>query len=277
MKFALHLPNFGPFGDPRALVRVATTAEQAGWDGLFLWDHIRWEHDRWPVTDPWIALAAIAALTSRLALGPMVTPLPRRRPSKLAREAVALDQLSNGRLIFGAGLGWGQETEFAALGEDGDERIRAAKLDEALDVLEGLWTGEPFSFAGEHYTVTGATFEPPPVQRPRIPIWIAGLWPNKRPFRRAARWDGAFPERRDGGTLTPGEVADVARFMDQSAPSTHAREIAIAGYADDHRRSFAEYERSGLTWWLERIDPGRGLDLERTLALAAAGPPGRRS
>ncbi len=232
IKFGLHIPNFDHFGEPAAVVEIAQTAERASWDGLFIWDHIRWEHDGWPVVDPWIALAATAQATNTLRLGAMITPVARRRPWKLARETVSLDRLSRGRLIFGAGLGWGKDVEFAAFGEKADDRTRAAMLDEGLDVMTGLWSGRPFSFRGEHFTAADVTFLPGPVQTPRIPIWIAGLWPNRRPFQRAARWDGAFPERLAGGTVSPAEVADISAFIRSQRTSDESFDIAVAGYSD---------------------------------------------
>lgn len=278
IKFGVHVPNFGHFGEPDAVVELAKTAERAGWDGLFLWDHIRWEHDRWPVVDPWIALSAAAQVTAKLRLGTLITPLARRRPWKVARETVSLDRLSGGRVIFGTGLGWGADAEFAALGEKTDDRLRAAMLDEGLAVLTGLWSGRPFSFAGDHFRIKDVTFLPGPLQTPRIPVWIAGLWPNRRPFRRAARWDGAFPERLEGGTLTPAEVADISAFIRGQSNRDTPFDIAVGGYsetAQSYEQQFAPYERSGLTWWLERLDPSRGLSADEAFELVAAGPPGR--
>lgn len=276
VKFGVHIPNFGPFGEPAAVVELAQSAERAGWDGLFIWDHIRWEHDEWPVADPWIALAAAAHATEKLKLGTMITPLARRRPWKVARETVSLDHLSGGRLIFGTGLGWGADVEFGAFGEERDDRLRAAMLDEALEVMTGLWSGRPFSFSGDHFRVDNATFLPGPVQRPRIPIWVAGLWPNKRPFRRAARWDGVFPERLAGGTVSPQEVADISAFIRSQDGAQSSFDIAVGGYSDtsqDYEARLGEYERSGLTWWFERLDPSRGLSPTDTFELVAAGPP----
>jgi hypothetical protein len=276
IKFGLHIPNFGHFGEPVAVVELAQAAEEAGWDGFFVWDHIRWEHDGWPVADPWILLAAVAQATSKLRLGTMVTPLARRRPAKLARETVSLDRLSGGRMIFGAGLGWGADAEFAALGEPTDDRLRAAMLDEGLAVMSGLWSGRAFSFSGEHFTIDDVTFLPAPIQTPRIPVWIAGLWPNLPPFRRAARWDGAFPERRDGGTLSPADVADIGAFVRRQGNDNPSFDIAISGYSDlslSYETQFEQYEGSGLTWWFERLDPSRGLSFGASLELVAAGPP----
>ncbi len=276
IKFGVHIPNFGPFGEPAAVVQMARTAEDAGWDGVFLWDHIRWEHDRWPIVDPWIALAAAAQATSRVRLGLMVTPLNRRRPWKVARETASLDRLSQGRLIFGAGLGWGKAVEYAAFGEETDDRIRAEQLDEGLEVLAGLWSGRPFSFDGEHYIVHDATFIPTPLQTPRIPVWIAGLWPNRRPFRRAARWDGAFPERREGGMVSPAEVAEISAYLRAQGDPDRPYDIVVGGYShrsEPYEKQFAPYENNGLTWWFERLDDSRRLSPEETFEFVAAGPP----
>jgi len=202
MKFGVYLPNFGPYGDARVLAALACDAEAAGWDGFFIWDHIArsWATD---VVDPWIALAAVAVATTRVRIGALVTPIPRRRPWKLARETVSLDHLSSGRLIFAVGIGSGQAVEWDDLGDEVDVKKRGQMLDEGLAVLDGLWQGEPFSHAGEYYRVKKAHFLPRAIRSPRIPVWVAGNWPNKAPMRRAARWDGAFPlyERLGVGTL----------------------------------------------------------------------------
>ena len=216
VSFAVGIPNVREYADPHVLVELAVAAEAAGWDGVFLWDHIAREEDpAIPATDPWIALAAIAARTQRVRLGMMVTPLPRRRPWKVARETVALDVLSGGRFTLGVGLGGGAQNEFAAFGEEVDARGRADLLDEGLAILEGLWSGAPFSHEGERMTVRDAQFLPRPVQEPRIPVWVAGRWPNRRPFRRAARWDGMFPIFDGVGESAPpppGELAEAVRY-----------------------------------------------------------------
>ena len=194
VRFGIDVPNFGEFSNPQTLGELAYEAEHSGWDGFFIWDHIALEM-REPMCDPWIALTAVAMRTRRINIGPMVTPIPRRRPWKLARETVSLDHLSNGRLILGVGLGNPPDTEYERFGEDGDAIVRAQKLDEGLDVLAGLWSGEQFSYLGTHYQVTETVFLPRPVQSPRIPVWVASMSRNKRPLRRAARWDGVYPIR----------------------------------------------------------------------------------
>ena len=161
-QYGISVPNFGDFGDTDALVDLAQTAETAGWDAVFIWDHIQIGHWAGDVVDPWVAMTAMAVATERLVVGPMVTPLPRRRPSKLARETVTLDRLSHGRLILGVGIGWPPDVDFGNFGDAADNRIRGAQLDEGLDVLTGLWSGKTFNHSGEHYTVVDARFTPTP-------------------------------------------------------------------------------------------------------------------
>ena len=201
-KRGIFLPPFDELSHPKLLAELAVRAEEAGWDGFFLWDHIRYRAPTREVADPWISLSAIAYATSRIRIGPMVTPLSRRRVQKLARETVSLDRLSDGRLILGVGLGSDNNDELEPFGEVTDPRERAKLLDAGLARLGELWAGE---------------FEPPPVQRPRIPVWVAGRWPNRRPLRRAARWDGVFPiELPDPGALADvvGEVERLREGVD---------------------------------------------------------------
>ncbi|MBV9856552.1 MAG: LLM class flavin-dependent oxidoreductase, partial [Streptosporangiaceae bacterium] len=190
MRFAINVPNFGDFADPGTFAELARRTEASGWDGLFVWDHVVHHKDvRRDIADPWILLTAAALATSRIRLGTMITPVARRRVSKLAREVTTLDRLSGGRMVLGAGLGAPLEDEYATFGEPSEPRVVAARLDEGLTALDLLWSGEPVSFRGEHVVVDGVTFRPVPVQRPRVPVWVGGYWPNKAPMRRAARWD----------------------------------------------------------------------------------------
>ena len=190
MHTGLYLPNFGAWGDPAAMVSLATDAEATGWDGFFIWDHIGGFDNN--MVDPWVALGAVAAATTTITIGTTVTPVPRRRPQKLARETTTVDRLSGGRFVFGVGSGEGA-AEFDDMGENTVHRERGEMLDEALDVITRLWTGERVDHRGTHYTVEGARFAPTPVQTPRIPIWVGGFWPYTRPMKRAARWDGVMP------------------------------------------------------------------------------------
>ena len=174
---AIFVAPFGELADARRLARLAAAAEARGWDGFFLWDHLVYVETR-ELADPWVAMTAIACATERVRIGPLVTPTPRRRIPKLARETVTLDRLSGGRLVLGVGIGGDRHGEFAPFGDPADPRERARLLDEGLERLVELWGGE---------------FAPPPAQQPRIPVWVAARWPNRRPMRRAARWDGIFP------------------------------------------------------------------------------------
>lgn len=260
MQYAINIINFGDCGDARVLAGLAQEAEAAGWDGFFIWDHIAWDWGGLPFADVTVALTAIALATERIRFGAMVTPLPRRRPWKFAREAVELDRLSGGRLIVGVGLGVTQ-AEFANLGEPADFKTRAAMLDEALAVVTGLWRGEPFSFDGQFYHIRDTQFLPTPVQQPRIPIWVAGMWPNKAPFRRAAAWDGVFPILRDAeldNIPSPQQLREIIAFLGQRRQSAAPFEVVVAGETpgDDRRRAAdvaATYAEAGATWWQEAV------------------------
>ncbi len=260
MRFALDIPPFGPLADVRALAALAREAEETGWDGFFLWDHIQVEPSQ-AVADPWVALTAIALSTERLRFGALVTPLPRRRPWKFARETVTLDHLSNGRLIVGVGIGgdnWFHE--YSALNEELDEKRRAAMLDEGLDVLTQLWRGERFSHTGSYYTIRDAQFLPLPVQTPRIPIWVAAMLPNKAPLRRAARWDGVCPGA-DGRFVRPDEVRDLLAYIQPLRTSKEPFDVSLAGFVGDREPAAAtallrDYAEAGVTWWREGFLPG---------------------
>ena len=177
MRSGLFVPLFDELADPAIVARLSVEAEEAGWDGVFVWDHVRWREPVVDVADPQITLAAVAAATERIRLGPMVTPLARRRPVKVARETATLDRLSGGRLTLGVGLGSDEfGSEYSITGEELDDRRRAQMLDEALEILRAAWSGEPVHHRGEHYTVDGMRFLPRPVQRPGVPVWVAGFY-----------------------------------------------------------------------------------------------------
>lgn len=258
MKYGIHVPNFGAYDDARVLAGLARDAEQAGWDGFFLWDHLA---QGWPdsFVDTTIAMAAIALNTERIRFGPMITPPARRRPGKLARETVTFDQLSGGRFILGVGLGIVKQ-EFDFLGDEADPKTRAAMLDEGLEVLTRLWTGEGFTHEGAHYTIKDVPFVPTPVQRPRIPIWVAGTWPHKAPFRRAARWDGAFPlaeKQPFNAMMSVEEMKACIDFMRSERTSDAPFDVAHWGISKDAQDTavVAPYAEIGVTWWLENINP----------------------
>jgi alkanesulfonate monooxygenase SsuD/methylene tetrahydromethanopterin reductase-like flavin-dependent oxidoreductase (luciferase family) len=268
-RFAVGLPNIREYADPRLLVDLAAEAEAAEWDGLFLWDHLAAPDSEslpTPVTDPWVAMSAIAARTERLRVGIMVVALARRRPWKVAREAVSLDHLSGGRFALGVGLGSGDHSEFEAFGEDPDRRVRADRLDEGLEILAGLETGDPFRFDGRHHRVLEAQFLPTPVQRPRIPIWVAGRWPARRPFRRAARWDGVFPTFEDVGHAempTPERFRDAIRYTLDHRGDDRPFDVALEGQTEGRDPSVDaavvdRFVEHGLTWWVEKLGWFRG-------------------
>ena len=283
MQFAIDIPNFGSGGDPRVLVDLARRAEDAGWDGFFIWDHLlvdpAWTLE---IADPWIALAAIAQATTRIRLGPMVAALPRRRPAKVARETASLDRLSNGRLILGVGLGWPSEADFGWFGDEVDLRRRGLMVDESLAILDGLWRGEPFTYAGEHYRVGPVTFLPRPVQEPRIPVWVAALRPGSdAPLRRAARWDGFVPAVEDGYLPLETFARDVARVRElraaAGAPADAPYEMVACGATpgDDRAAALgivAAFQAAGATWWLEIVSDWLG-GIDAIRARIAAGPP----
>ena len=218
-----------------------------------------------PFVDPWIALAAVAVKTSRVKLGPMITSLARRRPWKVARETVSLDLLSHGRLIMGVGLGAPADLDFGTFGEETDDKMRARKMDEGLAILDGLWTGEPFHFQGEFYNVSEVTFLPKPVQSPRIPVWIGGGWNTPAAARRAAKWDGFFPQKWRH-LLSVDEWHDILQRVQQSRSSDQPMDFVQSGRTpgDDQAQAHAivaPFAQMGLTWWIEHIDPWRfGLD-----------------
>ena len=261
MRYGISISNFGAWAEPRTMVELARDAEAAGWDGFFLWDHIRFSATPLPVQDPWVLLTAIAAETKRIVLGPMVTPLPRRRPWVVARQAVSLDHLSNGRVLLGVGIGEPVDVEFGAFGEPTDRRVRAEMLDEALAIITGLWGGEEFSFSGTHYRIGPMRFLPRPVQQPRIPIIVAGYLPNPGPIRRAARWDGMYPlagrpDDEDWPEKFAALVAELRERHAEHAVDGMAFEILDGGETpgtDDP----AESERLGATWWIESLSPWR--------------------
>jgi alkanesulfonate monooxygenase SsuD/methylene tetrahydromethanopterin reductase-like flavin-dependent oxidoreductase (luciferase family) len=273
VRHGVSVPNIGELA---TLVALGVEADRRGWDGFFLWDHMRFSKD-FPVTvfDPWVALGAIGARTERIRLGTLVTPVPRRRPWKLARETVTLDHLTGGRAILGVGLGYPPDADFELLGEDPDDRVRAGKLDEGLEVLVRLWSGEPFDFEGEHLHVRQTAFLPTPVQRPRIPIWVAGMWPNRAPFRRAARFDGVVPiavdERGMPASLTPETLAEVVAYVREHRETDEPFEVVHGGLADPEAvRASAE---AGATWYLADAGiEGPGWE-EPTLELIRSGPP----
>jgi alkanesulfonate monooxygenase SsuD/methylene tetrahydromethanopterin reductase-like flavin-dependent oxidoreductase (luciferase family) len=230
-KRGLFVAPFDELVDPNTLAELAASAEAHGWDGLFVWDHVRYRPPVRAVADPWVALAAVASVTDRIRLGPLVTPLSRRRVHKLARETVTLDQLSRGRLTLGVGLGSDRNDELVPYGESVDPRERARLLDAGLERLSAYWGGE---------------FEPLPVQSPRIPVWVAARWPNRRPLRRAARWDGLFPIELPGPhALT--ELREEVRDLRAEAGRGGPFDLVVDLPADS---AIGPWEEAGANWIL---------------------------
>jgi alkanesulfonate monooxygenase SsuD/methylene tetrahydromethanopterin reductase-like flavin-dependent oxidoreductase (luciferase family) len=217
------------------VAQLAVRAEGRGWDGFFVWDHVAYAAPVRCVADPWITLAAIAAATERVTIGPLVTPIPRRRPHQLARETVTLDRLSSGRLVLGVGLGSTRTGEFdpERFGEEGDLRARATLLDDGLERLAAYWSGQ---------------FEPQPLQRPRIPVWVAATWPSRRPLRRAARWDGLFPVDLDGPAALAELRAEVEELREDDAPF----DLIVTNPAGTDPAPWIE---AGATWTLSGFGP----------------------
>lgn len=272
-----------PTGDPRTVAQLAHELEENGWDGAFYWDGMalggEWNEAGGHVYDPWVVMAAMAMRTERVRIGAIVTPPSRRRPWKLARETITLDHLSNGRLVVPVGLG--SVDSFGPVGEVTDRKTRAAMVDESLTILTGLWSGNPFSFHGDHYQVGETTFRPPPIQRPGPPIWVVGAWPRPRSMARALRHDGIlpYPLNADGtaGELSPEVIAAIAAYVGEHRAATTLFDIIAEGTtpADDPAAAAAQVNplaEAGATWWIESPwqPPNQPDDLRRRIA---AGPP----
>ena len=281
-----------PGGDVRAFPALAREAETAGWEAVFLPDCIAIDAALDPAAgigfDPWVALTAIAAATEGIRLGPMITPLSRRRPWKVARETATLDILSGGRLILPVGLGALDDQGFAGVGEPTERATRAQLLDEALDILAGLWSGEPFSYTGRHYHLDTMTFRPTPIQRPRIPVWVVGAWPRERSMARVARWDGLLPNKLgEDGThqpTTPADLAAMRAYIAEHRTASTPFDIVMEGETPggDPARAAAivrPFAEAGATWWLESFwtprpaREGYADPLDAVRARISAGPP----
>jgi hypothetical protein len=267
-----------PYGDARLAADYAYAAEEAGWDGFFVWEPVwGWE--------AWIMLTAAAMRTERIRLGTMITPVSRMRPWELASKTVTLDHLSNGRVILAVGLG-AIDTGFAEFGEETDRMARAELLDEGLDIVTGLWRGQPFNYDGKHYHIKETKFYPlpPPLQQPRIPIWVVGAWPRKKSMQRALRYDGLLPTvMNDQGqhiSPTPDHLREMKTYIDAQRTEMTPFDIVVEGRtpgADPDRG--AEISRAwaanGATWWIEALwgDPDQPADFEAISQRIRQGPP----
>jgi alkanesulfonate monooxygenase SsuD/methylene tetrahydromethanopterin reductase-like flavin-dependent oxidoreductase (luciferase family) len=248
LKRGIFVAPFDELMEPGLLAELAQGAERQGWDGFFLWDHLIHRPPVRAVADPWVAMSAIACATGRIRLGPLVTPLSRRRVHKLARETVTLDHLSRGRLTLGVGLGSSRTGEIERFGEVADPRERARLLDDGLEDLSGYWDG---------------ALEPRPIQRPRIPIWVAARWPNRRPVRRAARWDGLFPIELPG----PDALATLVTELEELRPNGAQFDLVAEVSAGDDPNP---WHAAGATWVLTSFDSQpRELDVR---SIIEAGP-----
>ncbi len=243
-----------PCGDARTAADFAYDAEQAGWDGFFVYEAV------WGI-DAWVSLTAAAMRTERIRLGTDLTPLSRMRPWKLASETATLDNLSNGRVIVAVGLG-AIDTGFAEFGEVTDRKTRAELLDEGLDILNGLWHGQPFSYDGKHYRIRPTEFmpPPPPVQQPRIPIWTVGAWPRPKSMRRVLRCDGILPcvigEDRQMRDVTPDDIRAIKAFVEANRAEPSPFDIVMEGEtpgdnSDQAATIVGKWADAGATWWVE--------------------------
>jgi hypothetical protein len=267
-----------PFGDAELEAELATEAEGAGWDGFFVWEPV------WGV-DAWVSLTAAAMSTERIRLGTMISPLSRMRPWKLAGETATLDALSGGRVTLSVGLG-ATDTGFVSFGEVIDRRTRAELLDESLDILTGLWRGQPFSYDGKHYHITPTDFAPAPmpVQQPRIPIWCVGAWPFEKSMARALKCDGLIPSvRGDDGQVRQPTTQELGPIIDDIAKrrpqGIDGYDIVVEGTTPvdnpGHAAAFArEWADAGATWFNEAmwgVEGAGAIDQLRRRILA--GPP----
>ena len=272
MKYGFYTPNFGYCGEPKNLLDLAIECEAAGWDGFFVWDHLQFPNME-PAADPWVALSAIASHTSTISLGPMITPLPRREIVKLAREALTLDHLSDGRLILGIGLGYQSLPEWSGFGHEQDAKIRGGMADEGLQVLSALGSGNAVDHKGTYYTAVCEAWAKPK-KSPSIPVWIAGQWPGKKPFKRAARWNGVIPMARDqmeGGKITPSDLSELLALIDSENKRSPDFDTVMIGMKPTEAELEA-YSNEGVTWWLEASGPW-SISLDEMKEQVRRGPP----
>lgn len=291
MRFGVTLPNAGLGDDPTVLADLAREAEETGWDGVFVWDCGVPDTDvaqdpsdpaLVSVIDPWVGLTLMAGATERVTLGPMIAPLARRRPWKVAQESVTLDHLSHGRFVLPVGLGWTPDPWFARVGEPVDIHARAERLDEALAIIDGLWRGDEVKASGSNFQVDGLQLRPLPVQQPRIPIWVVGGWRSARSIGRAARWDGVIPQRiKSQEPLTPDELRELVAMVAELRPDDGPFDVVVEGLTrEDDLDGAAAYTRglaaAGVTWYLDGVwiymyeTPGRPDAIRRRIR---KGPP----
>jgi alkanesulfonate monooxygenase SsuD/methylene tetrahydromethanopterin reductase-like flavin-dependent oxidoreductase (luciferase family) len=250
-----------PTTDVHLVPDLASEAEAAGWDGVFIPDSINIDpkfNAGVPIEthDPWIVLAAVALRTQRIRFGTMLTAPSRRRPWKLARELTTLDHLSNGRSTLSVGLGALDDQGFGSVGEPTGRKTRVQLLDESLAILDGLWSGEPLNYNGEHYTIEDMAFAPTPVQQPRIPVWVVGVWPYPRSMARAARWDGLITAKQSQSgsfdEITPDDIRAMRDWITQHRTATTPFDIVFESSTPASSPGAVQlYADAGVTWWLE--------------------------
>ena len=279
MNFAVSLPNYKKYADVHLLIKMAKEAETAGWDGFVIWDHEA-AGGKSPVTDPWVTMGAIAAQTHKMKLGIIITQLAKHSPWKIAKEAATLDQLTDGRFILGIGLGFALEREFKVLGDEHKEKARKAVLDEILEILGDLWTEDDYKISDEHFKED----QPQPDRKKKrpvyIPIWMAGLWPDRLQFRRVAQWNGVLPIAKGyeyNNMMLPEAINDVIEFVGSHRTVDEPFDIIHAGITSgvDHEKDkeiIETYRQAGVTWWMEAITPGRA-PVEKIIERIKAGPP----
>ena len=244
-----------PYGDAQTAAELAYETEQSGWDGFFVWEPV------WGI-DAWISLTAAAMKTSKIRLGTMLSPISRMRPWKLASETATLDNLSNGRVILSVGLG-AVDTGFKEFGEETNRIKRAELLDESLDILTGLWNGQPFNYSGKHFSIKETSFFPPPspLQEPRIPIWVVGAWPKKKSMRRVLKYDGILPTKMVSGKhvkVEPDDFRLIKIWIEEHRSVDTPFDIIVEGTTpgdspDEWKNIIVPYYEVGATWWIESM------------------------
>ncbi len=272
MKYGFVIPG----GDLQTIIDLTCDAEKAGWDGIFYWDGICIPGVP-NIYDPWVVLAAMVMRTERLRIGLILTPVSRRRPWKLARETTTIDHLSHGRLIVPVGLGALDDSGFGKVGEATDRKIRAQLMDEGLQIIDGLWSGKPFSFHGQHYNIEEMTFSPKPIQQPRIPIWVVGAWPSRKSMQRVLRYDGLLPQKMGADTqITPEDIREMKAYIEEHRTLTTPFDIVFEKETPgdkpaEARAIVSPYVEAGITWWIESRWAATSSDEVRTRILQ--GPP----
>ncbi len=278
IKYGLGLIQFNEFSNPDVVIDFAVEAEKAGWDGIFLIDHVMFSREHISsIAETWVLLGAIAAKTDKIKIGTCVSALPRYHPWQFAKMAATLDVLSKGRLILGLGLG-GPDIEYEAFGQDYDLELLAEKMDESLEIIQGLWTGEMYSFTGKHYQIDRACLLPKPIQKPRIPLILGGTWPFKKPFIRASKYDGMLPIHKNfPQDLTHTELKETIDIAKENRTSDEPFEIMVFGSGfftpNHHKDIIKSYVDVGITWWLEHVNTLMQPSVEEMRKMVKQGPP----